>query len=150
MIYQKIKDDLKAAMIAKDSVKMLALRSVISAFGNELATPAYAGKTELSDEDALNLIRRGVKQRKDSIDQFTKGGRLDLVDSEKTELAILETYLPQMMSREDIKKIAEAKKTELGITDKAGLGKFVGALMKDLKGKADGADVKAVAESLFA
>jgi uncharacterized protein YqeY len=76
------------------------------------------------------------------------GGR-NLAESEKAELAILEKYLPKMMSKEDIKKIAEAKQKELGITDKSKIGQFVGMLMKELKGKADGADVKEVAESLF-
>ncbi|MFA6446266.1 MAG: GatB/YqeY domain-containing protein [Candidatus Paceibacterota bacterium] len=149
MIQQKIKDDLKTAMIAKDAGKTLTLRSIVAAFGNELTTPAHAGKKELTDEEALAIIRRGVKQRKDSIDQFTKGGRSDLVDAEKMELAVLEKYLPSMMSREDIQKIAEAKKTELGITDKKEVGKFMSVLMKELKGKADGADVKAVVEKIF-
>ena len=97
----------------------------------------------------LRVVLFRSKQRKDSIEQFTAGGRQDLVDSEAAELSVLEKYLPQMMSRDEIKKVAEAKKAELGITDKTKLGQFVGALMKELKGKADGADVKAVAESMF-
>jgi len=74
---------------------------------------------------------------------------MDLVENEQTELKILETFLPKMMSKEEIKKIAEAKKAELGITDKAKAGMLMSGIMKELKGKADGSDVKAVVEELF-
>jgi uncharacterized protein YqeY len=104
---------------------------------------------ELTDDEAIAVIKRAVKQRKDSIDQFTKGNRLDLVANEAAELKILESFLPQMMSREEIKKVAVAKKEELNVTDKAGMGKFMGALMKEFKGMANGDDVKAVVEELF-
>jgi uncharacterized protein YqeY len=110
---------------------------------------AILGVEELSDEDVLSVIRRAVKQRKDSIEQFTSGGRADLVKSETAELELLEKYLPKMMSRDEIKKVASAKMKAMGITDKAKLGQFVGTLMKELKGKADGGDVKAVAEELL-
>lgn len=144
-----IKSEIKEAMLAKDSTRMLVVRGLVAAFTNELVAKGKKPTEELSDEDVLNVIRRSVKQRKDSIEQFTAGGRADLAESEKAELAILEKYLPKMMSKEDIKKIAEAKQKELGITDKSKIGQFVGMLMKELKGKADGADVKEVAESLF-
>jgi uncharacterized protein YqeY len=97
----------------------------------------------------LNVIRRAVKQRKDSIEQFVSGGRPELADDEKAELAILEAYLPAMMSREDVETFAKAKMTELGVTDKSKAGMFMGTLMKELKGKADGDVVKAVVDSLF-
>jgi uncharacterized protein YqeY len=144
-----IKSEIKEAMLAKDSTRVLVVRGLVAAFTNELVAKGKKPTEELSDEDVLNVIRRSVKQRKDSIEQFTAGGRADLAESEKAELAILEKYLPKMMSKEDIKKIAEAKQKELGITDKSKIGQFVGMLMKELKGKADGADVKEVAESLF-
>ena len=137
-------------MLAKDQVRLLVVRGLVTACTNELVAKGKKPTEELADDDVLSLIRRAVKQRKDSIEQFTKGGRADLAESEHAELAILEKYLPTMMSQDEIKKVAEAKKAELGITDKAKLGQFVGMLMKELKGKADGADVKAVAESLFA
>ncbi len=146
-LHGDIKNQIKPAMIAKDAIKLSVVRGLVAAFTNE-AIAKGAGE-ELSDEAALTVIRRAVNQRKDSIEQFTKGGRADLVDAEKAELAILETYLPQMMARDDIKKLAVAKKGEMGITEKGQLGQFMGALMKDLKGKADGADVKAVVEELF-
>ncbi|NQV88486.1 MAG: GatB/YqeY domain-containing protein, partial [Parcubacteria group bacterium] len=96
-----------------------------------------------------DIIRRAVKQRKDSIEQFKKGGREDLVKSEESELIILQTYLPQMMSVDEIKKVVETKKTELGITDKSKVGLLMSAIMKELKGKADGGDVKKIVEELF-
>ena len=148
-IQQTMRDGIKAAMIAKDAVKLTVLRGLITSFTNESVAKGKTPQDELADEDAVAVIKRAVKQRKDSIDQFTKGNRLDLVVNEEAELKILETFLPQTMSKEDIKKIAEAKKTELNVTDKAGMGKFMGALMKDLKGQADGNDVKEVVESLF-
>jgi uncharacterized protein YqeY len=148
-IQQNMRDGIKAAMIAKDSVRLTVLRGLITSFTNESVAKGKTPQDELADEDAIAVIKRAVKQRKDSIDQFTKGGRLDLVENENAELKILETFLPQSMSKEDIKKIATAKKAELGVTDKAGMGKFMGALMKELKGQADGNDVKEVVESLF-
>jgi uncharacterized protein len=148
-IQQNMRDGIKAAMIAKDAVKLTVLRGLVSAFTNESVAKGKTPQDELSDDDAIAVIKRAVKQRKDSIDQFTKGNRLDLVENENAELKILETFLPKMMSREEIKKIAETKKAELNVTDKAGMGKFMGALMKEFKGMANGDDVKAVVESLF-
>ena len=136
-------------MLAKDTLRLSVVRGLVSAFTNELVAKNRKPTDELSDEDVFAVIRRAVKQRKDSIDQFTKGGRPELAADESAELKVLETYLPQMMSKDEIRKIAEAKKVELGITDKAKLGQFIGAVMKELKGKADGADVKEVVESLF-
>ncbi len=149
MLHSTIKSQIKEALLARDQVRLLVVRGLVSAFTNELVAKGRKPTEELADDDALAVVRRAVKQRKDSIEQFTAGGRQDLVAAENAELAILEKYLPQSMSRDEIKKIAVAKKTELGITDKTKLGQFVGALMKELKGKADGGDVKAVAESLF-
>jgi len=144
-IHSKIKD----AMVAKDTVRLTVLRGLFSSFTNELVAKGKKPQDELPDDMAVAVIRRAVKQRKDSIDQFTKGNRLDLVAVEEAELKILDTFLPQTMSKDDIKKVAIAKKTELNVTDKAGMGKFMGQLMKEFKGKADGNDVKEVVESLF-
>ena len=149
MIQLNIKEEIKKAMLARDTIRLNTLRGLSASFTNELVAKGHKPQDELGDEDCLAVIRRLVKQRKESIEQFKAGNRQDLVDNETAELAILEVFLPQMMSIEEVRKIVEAKKIELGITDKTKLGMFVGTLMKDLKGKADGADVKAVAESLF-
>jgi uncharacterized protein YqeY len=148
-IQQQMRDGIKQAMIAKDQLKLTVLRGLVSSFTNELVAKGRKPQEELSDEDASAVIKRAVKQRKDSIDQFTKGNRPDLVENEQAELGVLEGFLPKMMSKDDIRKIAEAKKAELGITDKSGMGKFMGSLMKEFKGQADGNDVKDVVESLF-
>lgn len=148
-LQETIKASLKEAMMAKDTVKMTVIRGLMSAFTNELVAIGRTPQDTLSDEEVLTVIRRGVKQRKDAIEQFIAGGRTDLADSEKAELTLLEAYLPAMMPREEIQKIAEAKKAELGIDDKSKVGMLMSTLMKELKGKADGADVKAVVEGLF-
>jgi uncharacterized protein len=143
---QQIKSQIKDAMIAKDTVRLGVLRGLTAAFMTEAIAK---GKNELADDETIAVIKRSVKQRKDSIDQFTKGGRPELAESEAAELKILETFLPATMSKDEIRKVAEAKKAELGVTDKTKLGALVGAVMKELKGKADGADVKEVVEGLF-
>jgi uncharacterized protein len=148
-LQETIKGSLKEAMMAKDSVKMTVIRGLMSGFTNELVALGRTPQDALTDDEVLAVIRRGVKQRKDAIEQFVAGGREDLADSEKAELALLEVYLPAMMPREEIQKIAEAKKAELGIDDKSKSGMLMSTLMKELKGKADGADVKAVVEGLF-
>jgi uncharacterized protein YqeY len=147
-----IKDEIKKAMIAKDTARLNALRNLSAAFTNELVAKGMKPQDELSDDLALGVVKRLAKQRKDSIEQFTAAGREDLANDEKADLAVLEGFLPATMSKEDIKKVAEAKKAELGVSDKAGMGKLIGAVSKAIKetgGNADGADVKDVVESLF-
>ncbi len=146
----QIREEIKEAMKAKESVRLGVIKGLVAGFTNELVNLKRTPQDELSDEEVLNVIRRAVKQRKDSIEQFTAGGRPELAESEKEELAILETYLPAMMSIEDVMKIATAKKAEMGEIDKAKAGMFMGALMKDLKGKADGDTVKSVVDELLA
>jgi uncharacterized protein YqeY len=147
-LHETIKSQMIEAMRAKQAEKLAVIRSLLALFQSEQLAK---GSTDplLSDTDALALVKRAVKQRKDSIEQFTKGGRADLAATEQAELAILETYLPAMMSEAEILTIAEAKKLELGVTDKSKLGMLVGAVMKATAGQADGNDVKKVVESLF-
>lgn len=148
-LQQQIKNQIKEAMMAKDTVRLTVLRGLLSAFTNESVAKGKTPQDELSDEDALAVIRRQVKQRKDAIEQFTTGGRDDLAQNEKDELVYLEVFLPQMMSEEDVKKHVEAKKMELAITDSKDKGRLMAEIMKDLKGKADGMLVKNVVDSLF-
>ncbi|MES2023735.1 MAG: GatB/YqeY domain-containing protein [Patescibacteria group bacterium] len=149
MLQQQIKNNIKEAMMAKDSVRLETMRGVSSAFTNELVAKGRKPQDELTDEEALAVITRLAKQRKDSIEQFSKGGREDLVKEEEAQLAILETYLPKMMDKNEVEKIARAKKEELGITDATKKGMLMSALMKDLKGKADGMVVKEAVDALF-
>ncbi len=144
-----IKDGIKDAMKNKDMTRLTVLRGLSSAFMNEAVNLGRGPQGELNDEEVIAIITREAKRRKDSITQYTEGGREDLAADEKLELAVLEEYLPTMMTLDEIRPIAAAKKAELGADDKSKLGQLVGALMKDLKGKANGDDVKAVVESLF-
>jgi uncharacterized protein YqeY len=104
----------------------------------------------LTDEELLSIVMRAAKQRKDSIQQFTDGGRPELAEGEKAELAVLETMLPAQMSRDEIVAAATAKAAEMGVTDKTKANMLMGTLMKDLKGKADGTVVKEVVDGMFA
>ncbi len=149
-LHEQIKGEVKTAMLARDSVKLSVVRGMITAFTNELVATGKTPQDTLDDAGVLKVIKRLANQRKDSIEQFEKGGRPELAESEKAELSILEAYLPVLMSREEIKKIALAKKEALGITDKSKAGQLTGAIMKDLAGKADGGDVKAVVDEMFA
>ncbi len=148
-LHETIKGELKIAMKAHEEAKLRTVRSMLTAFMNELVATGKKPQDMLDDAGVLTVIKRLAKQRKDSIEQFDKAGRTELSAVEKEELVILESYLPTLMSQDAIRPLAEAKKAELGITDKAKMGMLVGSLMKDLQGKADGTDVKAVVESLF-
>ncbi|MDD5721291.1 MAG: GatB/YqeY domain-containing protein [Candidatus Pacebacteria bacterium] len=149
MLHEQIKNGIKEAMMAKDALRLKAFRAMSSAFTNELVAKNKKPQDMLSDEEALAVITRLAKQRKDSIEQFKKGNREDLVKEEQEELSILETYLPKLMEKSEVEKIARAKKDELGITDATKKGMLMSALMKDLKGKAEGSMVKEVVDSLF-
>ncbi|MES2985729.1 MAG: GatB/YqeY domain-containing protein [Patescibacteria group bacterium] len=148
-LQQTIKSQIKEAMMAKDTVRLTVVRGLSSAITNELVTKGKMPTDELSDEDVLAVIRRAVKQRKDSIEQFVTGGRPELAEDEKVELAILEQYLPAMMAEDEVKAIVVAKQAEMGIIDKKDSGKLMAEVMKDLKGKADGMVVKNAVDSLF-
>ena len=150
MLQHQIREDIKTAMRAKDALRLEVLRGILTAFTNELVATRRTPQEILEDEGCIAVLKRQVKQRKDASQQFRGGGRPELADKEDAELVMIETYLPQMMSREEIKKIAEAKKLELGVVDKTGMGKFIGAVMKACGGNADGNDVKAVVEELLA
>lgn len=149
MLHTQIKEDIKTALRAKDALRLEVLRGILTAFTNELVAQRRTPQELLPDEAALSVIKRLVKQRKDSAEQFVKGGRPELAQKEKDELVMLEAFLPQTMSRDEIKKIAVAKKTDLGIVEKSGMGKFIGAVMNECKGRADGNEVKAVVEELL-
>ena len=150
MLHQNIKDGIKDAMRSKDAVKLSVLRGLVADFTNELVTKGRMPQDMLTDEEAMVVIKRAAKRRKDSIEQFKGGGREDLAVSEEEELKVVETFIPAMMSKEDIKKIALAKKEEMGIIDKSKAGQFIGTLMKELKGQADGMMVKEVVEEILA
>lgn len=148
-LHESIKNQIKESMKAGDKVRLEVMRGLVTAFTNELVATKRTPQDMLSDEEVIAVITRSAKQRKDSIEQFSKGGRQDLVEAEIAQLRILEEYLPKLMEKEEIETIAKAKKEELGITDVTKKGMLMSTLMKDLKGKADGSVVKEVVDSLF-
>jgi len=148
-LHTDIKGELKESMKAKDEVRLRTVRSMLTAFTNELVAKGQKPQDELDDEAVLGVIKRLAKQRKESIVQFEAAGRNELAEPEKLELVVLEGYLPQMMSQEEIEPIAKARLTEMGVTDKSKMGVAIGTLMKELAGRADGGDVKAVVERLL-
>ena len=158
-IHETLKQSIPDALRAHDEVKLRTLRSLVTAMTNEVVAKKRKPDEYLTDDEAFTVLKKASNQRKDSIKQFEKASRHDLAEPEKQELVIIESYLPQMMSREEIEVIAKAKMAEMAIPTEGGSpgaanlaalrGKCTGALMKELKGKADGGDVKAVVDSLL-
>jgi len=149
MLHEQIKNNIKEAMKARDAVRLEVIRGLVTAFTNELVATGHTPQDMLSDEEALKVITRASKQRKDSIEQFTKGNRMDLVEVEKAQLDIIEEFLPKLMEVGEIEEIVKNKISELGVVDPTKKGMFMASVMKDLKGKADGSLVKEVVDRLF-
>lgn len=150
MTQAELKEQMKAAMKAKDSVRLTVVRGLLSAMTNEAVAKGKGPDGVLNDDEVLTVITRASKQRKDSIAQFEAGGRPELAVAEKEELIIIETMLPAQLSQDEIVAAATAKAAEMGITDKTKANQLMGALMKDLKGRADGTLVKAIVDGMFA
>lgn len=148
-LHEQIKENIKESMKAGDKVRLEVMRGLVTAFTNELVATGKTPQDILTDEQALAVITRLAKQRKDSIEQFTKGGRMDLVEEETKQLNILQEYLPKLMERSEVEEFVKGKIAELGEVDKTKKGMFMASLMKDLKGKADGSVVKEVVDQLY-
>src|SRR5437870_3232919 len=134
---QRIDADLKEAMRAKDTTKLSVLRMLKSALKYGAIAKSGA-EAELSDAEAAQVIRKQAKQRQDSIESFEKGGRPELVAKEKEELAVLNSYLPQALSAEELAKIVRETIGETGATSKAQMGVVMKALQAKVAGRADG------------
>ena len=156
---EQIKIEMKSAMIAKDTVRLSVMRGVSAAFTTEMVSESRiaSGKTpdeKLADEECLKVIKKLVKQRKDSIEQFVAGGRDDLASDEKAELSILETLLPAQMSRDELIKSVQAEISKIkaengGMLDMSKKGQLTGNIIKSLSSKADGKDIKEVVDELL-
>lgn len=149
MTQNDLREAMKDAMRAKDSVRLSVIRGIMTMVTNELVAKGGKPTDTLPEDDIMALVRRAAKQRRDSIEQFDKGGRPDLAEVEKAELVVIESMLPAQMSADEVLAAAKTKAAELSITDKAKANQLMGALMKDLKGKADGTVVKKVVDELF-
>ena len=145
----QIKSDMVTAMKAREALQVETLRGAMAAFTNELVAKGRKPTEELSDTEATAVIKKLSKQRKEAVELYTKGGRTDLAEKESGELKILEAYLPAAASRGQIEVVAKAKIAELGITDASGVGKLMGAIIKEFGGTADGNDVKEVVTALL-
>jgi len=144
MLQEQLKTDMKTALKARDELRLTTLRGVLSAITNELVAQKRKSDEAATDDDVLAVLKRAVKQRKDSIEQFEKGGRQDLADKEKAELAILEAYLPAQASREEVEAAVQRALDAAGDVDLSKVGIVVGLAMKELRGNADGTLVKEV------
>jgi len=134
MLTDQIAADIKQAMLARDAARLSALRLLKSA----IEYHKIEKKQEtLTDADVAAVIKKQIKQRQDSIDGFEKGGRADLVEKEKAELAILKSYLPEELTESQITEIVQAAVAELGAKTKADMGKVIKAVQAKAAGRAD-------------
>lgn len=137
MFKQKLQENLKQAMLARDELKTSVLRLLLSAINYYEIQKGGAGY-QATDEDVIAVIQKEAKQRKESIEQFKNAGRKDLSDKEEKELEILQTYLPEQMSEEEIRKLVKQAITETAAKTIQEMEKVMTALMPKVKGKADG------------
>ncbi len=142
---QKLMDDLKQAMRSRDKLRLLVIRMVMSAVKNT----EIARRADLSDTDILGVIAKEARQRQESIEAFKQGNRHDLVTQEEAELAILQEYLPEQMSREEIIAAARRVIEEIGAQGPGDKGKVMPKIIPQLKGRADGREINAVVTELL-
>ena len=146
MSLDKVNTELKTAMKARDEVKVATLRMLIAAVKNR----TIEKKTEaLSNAEFTEVVQKQVKMRKDSVAEYEKAGRKELVEKEQKEIDVLKAYLPEQLSEDKIKEIVQTAIQESGAKTKAEVGKVMKAAMPKLKGKADGKTVNQIAASLL-
>lgn len=143
---EKLQEQLKQSMLAKDELRTSVLRLLLSAINYYEINKGGAGYSA-TDEDVLSVIGSQVKQRKDSIEQYTNAARTELADKEKAELKILEAYLPEQMSEGEVSKLVDEAVAQTGATSMNDMGKVMGALMPRVKGRADGTIVSNLVKS---
>jgi uncharacterized protein YqeY len=144
-LYNTILDDLKNSMKAKDELRTMVLRSLKAAMLEKEISARTEGKAvTVSDEMATEVIVKAAKQRRDSITQFDQADRNDLAENERKELAIIESYLPRQLTKEEISSIVDEAVKETGATSMKDMGKVMGKIMPKVKGKADGGLVNSI------
>lgn len=144
---QKIEADIKTAMLAKEKDKLRALRAIKSLILLE-ETKEGAG-TELSEEEEIKILSKAAKQRKDSIDVFQKQNREDLAEKEQSELDVIELYLPQQLSDDELNQKIKMIIEETGASSMKDMGKVMGIASKSLAGQADGKRISGIVKSLL-
>ena len=145
-IYERIDSEMKDALRGKDSVTLSVMRMLMAAVKN---TEIAKKVKKLDEADIIQVIQRMIREHKESIDQFEKGNRKDLVDKEKAEMEVLQKYVPAQMGEAELSGIVKAAIQELGVTSKAGTGKVMRAVMEKVKGRADGKVVNQLVMSLL-
>ena len=145
-LYKTIDSEIKDSMRGKDTTRLSVMRMLLAAVRNAEISKKVA---KLEDADIISVIQKMIKEHKESIAQFEKGNRLDLVDKEKAELEILQKYVPTQMGEDEVISIIKATIQEMGITSKADTGKAMKAVMEKVKGKADGKMVSQLVMSLL-
>ena len=143
-IKEQIISDIKEAMKAKEQDKLRVLRSLKAKLMEKEISERKEGEAELTDEQAVEVLMKAAKQRKESIEQFEEGGRDDLAENEKAELKIIDAYLPEMMDEEEVRQAVKDKIEALGASGMQDMGKVMGPLMGQLKGKAEGSMVSRI------
>lgn len=148
-IKERILSDLKEAMKSKNAEKTLLLRSLKAKILEKEISERKGGESTLSEDQIIEVLMKAAKQRKESIDQFQQGNRQELADKEKRELELIETYLPEMMSEDEIRSEVKNQIQSMNASGLQDMGKVMGALMGKMKGKADGSIIsKIVKEEL--
>jgi uncharacterized protein len=135
MLKDKLQEDMKAAMIAKDEDKLSTLRMLKSAL--QYAEIAKGAGYEATDEDVVEVVSKEVKKRREAIDLYEKGGRPELADKEKKEIEVLSVYLPEQMDEKEVSKLVDEAISSSGASSIQDMGKVMGILMPKVKGKAD-------------
>ncbi|MEB3339548.1 GatB/YqeY domain-containing protein [Okeania sp.] len=143
----KITEDIKAAMKAKDKVRLETVRSIKKVILEEESNARAAGKDSLTETQEMDILARLAKQRRDSIEQYSQVGRQELADQEAAELAILEEYLPKQLSDDEVAQIIDEIIVQVGASSAKDMGKVMGPAMQKLKGKADGKKVQEMVKS---
>ena len=144
---EQIGEDIKTAMKAKDKVRLQTVRGIKKAILEKEVELRPKGQDTLTNEQEIELLSQQAKQRRDSIAQFKDAGRDDLAEKESQELAIIETYLPEQVSDEEVEKIIDELIASSGASSMKDLGKVMGPAMKQLKGKADGKKIQSLVKS---
>ena len=134
-LLERLNNDMKQAMKNKEKDRLTTIRMIKASLQNEAIK---FGKQELSEEEELTVLSREVKQRKDSLQEFEKAGRDDLVEKIQTELKHVEIYMPQQLSEEEVTTIVKEAIAETGAASKADMGRVMAVIMPKVKGKADG------------
>ena len=143
MLKDKIQEDLKQAMLAKAEEKLSTIRMLKSALQYFEIQKGGAGYSA-TDEDVVDVVGREIKKRRESIEMFEKGNRQELADKEKRELEVLQSYLPEQMSEEDIRTLVDQTISATGATTMQDMGKVMGLLSEKTKGKAEGSLVSTI------